>query len=153
MTERRQCTATSKQTGKQCGSTPPPGFTVCQWHGGGAPQVRAKAEERLRDLVDPAINRLEKLIDATYDAVALAAVKDVLDRAGYAASHRLEHTGADGGPIQVEQDVTYAFEERQRRILAIVDAARGRPDPAALPARSDLDPAGRSPDESLADIG
>jgi hypothetical protein len=71
----------------------------------------------------------------------------------YSLRQRLEHTGADGGPIQVEQDVTYSLEERQRRILTIVDQARGRSDPAALGARSDLDPAGRSPDEGLADTG
>lgn len=63
---------------------------------------------------------------------------------------RVEHTGADGGPIQVEQDVTYSLEERQRRILSIVDAARGRLDPAALPARSDLDSAGWGSDGSVA---
>ena len=122
-------------------------------HGGSAPQDKAKAEDRIREMVDPALSRLAKLIDDPYASVALAAVKDVLDRAGYAASHRLEHTGADGGPIQVEQDVTYALEERQRRILAIVDAARGRPDPLALPARPDLDSAGRSPDDGLSDTG
>ena len=62
---------------------------------------------------------------------------------------RIEHTGADGGPIQVEQDVTYSVEERQRRILAIVDAARTRLDPAALPARSDLDSSDRRANGSM----
>lgn len=59
-------------------------------HGGAAPQVKAKAEERLRALVDPAIDRLEKLIKDDSSGVALAAVKDILDRAGYGAKQRVE---------------------------------------------------------------
>jgi hypothetical protein len=50
-------------------------------HGGGAPQVQAKAEERLRALVHPAITRLAELIDQKeFPSVAIAAVKDALDR-------------------------------------------------------------------------
>jgi len=71
----------------------------------------------------------------------------------YSLRQRLEHTGPDGGPIQVEQDVTYSLEERQRRILTIVDQARGRSDPAALTARPDLDSSGGGADEGLADTG
>ena len=46
---REKCTATSKQSGKRCGHWPVPGATVCKWHGGGAPQVRAAAEQRLQE--------------------------------------------------------------------------------------------------------
>jgi hypothetical protein len=42
-----QCTAKSKQTGKPCGFPPVPGATVCRYHGGLAPQVQAKAQERI----------------------------------------------------------------------------------------------------------
>lgn len=49
MTEREKCTATSKQTGKRCGAWPVPGATVCRTHGGAAPQVQAKAAERVVD--------------------------------------------------------------------------------------------------------
>jgi hypothetical protein len=63
-------------------------------HGGAAPQVKAKAEDRLRDMVDPALNRLLKLIDDPFSSTALAAVKDVLDRNGYGARQRIEHSGA-----------------------------------------------------------
>lgn len=52
-------------------------------HGGGAPQVQAKAEERLRALVDPAITRLAELMaQGEFPSVAIAAVKDILDRDG-----------------------------------------------------------------------
>jgi hypothetical protein len=50
-------------------------------HGGAAPQVKAKAQERLRALQDPAIDRLAALIaQEMFPAVAYAACRDVLDR-------------------------------------------------------------------------
>lgn len=68
------------------------GGPVCRMHGGKAPQVMKKADERIRDLVDPALSRLAKLVDDPASAVALAAVKDILDRAGYGARQRIELT-------------------------------------------------------------
>jgi hypothetical protein len=41
-----RCSAKSKQTGERCKQRPVPGGTVCRFHGGAAPQVQAKAEER-----------------------------------------------------------------------------------------------------------
>ena len=53
--------------------------------------------DHFRDLVHPAISRLAQLIDsAESDAVKLAAVRDVLDRAGYKAPEKL----------QAEHDIT-----------------------------------------------
>lgn len=76
------CTATNRQ-GKRCGRRPIPGGMVCTNHGGAAPQVQAKAEERLKALIDPAIMRLAELVAQTeFPSVAIAAVKDVLDRNG-----------------------------------------------------------------------
>jgi hypothetical protein len=43
----RQCKATSKQSGERCKRRVSPGATVCAIHGGKAPQVIAKAQERL----------------------------------------------------------------------------------------------------------
>jgi hypothetical protein len=60
---------------------------------------------------------------------------------GLDAPRRQELTGADGGPIEVDQNVNYSIEERQQRIIAIVDAARARFDPPSLTGRSDLDSA------------
>lgn len=90
----RQCAGKSKQSGQRCKRRPIPGGTVCKIHGGGNPRVKAKADERLRALVDPAITRLEQLIQDPFGSVALAAVKDVLDRNDLAAKHRVEHSGA-----------------------------------------------------------
>lgn len=59
-------------------------------HGGAAPQTRLKAAERIAALVDPAITRLSQLLGDPAPGIALAAVKDILDRAGYGARQRVE---------------------------------------------------------------
>lgn len=90
-----QCSATSKTTGSQCRKPAIPGGTVCRNHGGNAPQVRRKAEERLAALVDPAIGALSRMIQQKrkIDAVTMAAVRDILDRAGPLRSERVEVNG------------------------------------------------------------
>lgn len=78
-----RCSARSKQTLNPCKQPAIAGGTVCRYHGGAAPQVMAKAEERLKSLIDPAITRLSQLIaQQEFPSVAIAAVKDVLDRNG-----------------------------------------------------------------------
>ncbi len=95
------CTATNRQ-GMRCGRAPIVGGTVCHYHGGAAPQVIAKAEERLAMLVHPAITRLGQLVDqAEFPSVAIAAVKDVLDRNMGKAAERVKVTGANDGPLEI----------------------------------------------------
>jgi len=50
--ERRRCTAKNR-AGNPCGRPPIRGGFVCPKHGGGLPRVKAKAQERLADLIDP----------------------------------------------------------------------------------------------------
>ena len=77
---RPRCGATNNR-GQRCRYPPIPGGTVCRFHGGGAPQVKAAAMDRLRALQYPAIDRLGKLIDQEeFPSVSYAASKDVLDR-------------------------------------------------------------------------
>lgn len=60
-------------------------------HGGAAPQVKNAAEERLRALEFPAIDRIAKLINQDeFPSVAYQASKDVLDRLRGRATERLE---------------------------------------------------------------
>lgn len=74
------CTATNRQ-GKRCGKAPIPGGRVCRMHGGAAPQVQLAAAERLKALEIPALVRLGELIEQReFPSVAIAAVKDALDR-------------------------------------------------------------------------
>lgn len=47
MDDSRRCTGTSKQSGERCGRPAIPGGTVCNFHGGKAPQVVAAAQRRL----------------------------------------------------------------------------------------------------------
>lgn len=95
--EPRKCSATSKQSGKQCGRWAIPGGTVCAMHGGKAPQVKAKADERLAALIPPAIKALQELIEgAKPDIARLKAVEAVLDRAGYAITRKHELSVPDG---------------------------------------------------------
>lgn len=47
------CRATAKGSGKPCRRPAIAGGFVCRNHGGKAPQVIAKAQERLADLIDP----------------------------------------------------------------------------------------------------
>ena len=53
-----QCTAI-KTTGNRCTRPAIPGGSVCRYHGGAAPQVKAGAAARLRAMVDPALGVLE----------------------------------------------------------------------------------------------
>lgn len=90
------CTATSKQSQKRCLRRPIPGGAVCVMHGGAASQVQLKAQERLNAMEIPALIRLNELMhQKEYPSVAIAAVKDALDRIrGKAAEQQtVEHTG------------------------------------------------------------
>ena len=93
---RLRCKAHSKAKGTQCGRTAIPGGTVCRYHGGAAPQVKLKAQERLDRLVVPAIGRLEQLMaQAEFPSTAYQAVRDILDRALGKPTERQEvaHSG------------------------------------------------------------
>lgn len=82
----QQCTAKSKQSGQRCRRAAVPGATVCRVHGGGAPQVRRRAQLRLAELVNPALAQLarELINDTTGTPMSrLRAIENILDRAGY----------------------------------------------------------------------
>lgn len=117
-----RCTATAKTTGKQCRRGAIHGGTVCKKHGGGAPQVKKAAAQRLRELQHPAISRIKKTIEAepviaideegkpvmfngrpvviesVTPGVALAAARDVLDRTGLETAKRHINEGDSVDP-------------------------------------------------------
>lgn len=94
LTESRRCTAKAKRSGTRCARWAILGGKVCPTHGGGAPQVQRSARERLNALVDPALAQLTRLVESpkVLDAVKLAAIRDILDRAGYGKHTRVEVT-------------------------------------------------------------
>ena len=86
--------AAHRTNGEPCNAFARHGARVCVVHGGRAPQVKAKAEDRIRDLVDPSLNRIARTIaDDQNPALALAAARDILDRAGYKATEKIQSDG------------------------------------------------------------
>jgi hypothetical protein len=92
---KERCKAKAKWSGQRCRRRPMLGQLVCDIHGGKAPQALAKAEDRMRDLIHPAITSLRRQIDAN----EFQAARYVLDWAGFRAVPDESH--ADLPPISV----------------------------------------------------
>lgn len=86
----RRCTANKSDGSDRCKAPAMQGGKVCRSHGGSAPQVKRKARLRLAELVDPAIGKLARIMAQGDDRVALRAVENVLDRAGYPRTANIE---------------------------------------------------------------
>jgi hypothetical protein len=119
-TLRVRCTAHSSRTGEPCRRWASHGTNVCTSHGARAPAVKRKAEERIRELVNPALAALARLIgDADLDragaeseAVRLQAARDILDRAGYSATQKVKIDGE----LIVETETDRAIREDLRAL-------------------------------------
>lgn len=102
----RRCTATNRQ-GERCKRAPIVGGFVCALHGGKAPQVAGAARARLLAIVDPALERLERIVrgappcercgrsDSDLNPSVVKAIQIVLDRArdsagGFGPNARLD---------------------------------------------------------------
>ena len=82
---RRLCSAHTT-AGKRCRGAAMNGATVCNKHGGSAPQVKAKsARVLLEELIEPALLALRDIVsDVKQPASArVAAARDILDRTGF----------------------------------------------------------------------
>lgn len=73
-----QCVATAKSSGARCSKPAIPGGSVCKYHGGGAPQVRAKAVQRLALARDMALDRLIEQLEPPESDLYAVQVKDLL---------------------------------------------------------------------------
>jgi hypothetical protein len=73
-------------------------------HGGGAPQVKRSAQQRLAALVDPALDNMARALKSQNMRAVVAAAKDILDRTVGRAVQPMRHSGS----IAVQD------EERQR---------------------------------------
>jgi hypothetical protein len=90
-----QCKA-HRKNGERCKNPPIRGAEVCRYHGGGSKFARDKANERLLEMVMPALNRIRRIIlnPKTSDEVALKAAREILNRTGFSERFALT-VGAD----------------------------------------------------------
>ena len=116
MKDSRRCTAKAHSTGERCKNAAIKGSNVCRVHGGSAPQVKRKAQERLNEMADATtasiqqdIKDLQKEYERAEDPKVKIAIlgelrqnwKVVLDRTGHGATEKREHSGSDGTPLEV----------------------------------------------------
>lgn len=96
-----------KLNGDQCGNAAIRGGTVCRFHGGSAPQVRAKAQVRNLMAADKLMAALLKIaLDERQPALTrLVAIRDGLDRAGLGARQTVDLDVQVGGKLSVYDQV------------------------------------------------
>ena len=116
LTHARRCSATNKKTGLRCKQWAILGGTVCRYHGGNAPQVRRKAEERLKALVDPAIEALHEILSDKKHPHRMAAIKEILERDGRIGQAVAK--AADDGLITYEQLEMIVRRRKQQQLEA-----------------------------------
>jgi hypothetical protein len=133
-----KCTATAKSTGNRCTQPPVPGAEVCRFHGGKAPQVRAKAAERvveqqvrraLANLDVPAVEdpftelgKLAGQVVSWKDALATLVnrlVEDAPCEACGAAGGRLRYESFATGAEQLRSEVSL-FERAMDRCASVL---------------------------------
>jgi len=122
-----RCTATASSTGERCKQPAIPGSNVCRFHGGAAPQVEAKAQERLDRMADSTTADMQAIIDDLADLYHSAPPEDrpdiakelrknwtaILDRTGHGKSEKRELedvSDGDGFGTTVVLDSEYVDE-------------------------------------------
>jgi len=121
MADPDRCTATASSTGKRCKQPAIRGSDVCRFHGGSAPQVQEKAQERLDEMADSVTADLQSRLDDVFGRLDRAEETDeyvkllrevrqlttsILDRTDHGPTETREVTGEGGGPVQVEVNET-----------------------------------------------
>jgi hypothetical protein len=124
-----QCTAISKQTGKQCKAKAIPGGTVCRWHGGNAKQVKAKAAIRAEvmnwGLGDSTVDPGEVLLRLVTQSAARAERYARLLQEAFDAAERLKAAHGRGTNIEAPGDENADTAETARRDLDRIFNAGG----------------------------
>jgi len=115
----RQCTA-HKRNGDRCKNAAIRGGTVCGYHGGNPPAVKAKARLRLEMASDRLARQLLNMTTDpnVADPVKLAAIKDTLDRSGLAGKTAVS-VEVGGKPFEMVFDSIMAGPRNAQPALAI----------------------------------
>lgn len=97
------CTAHRSASGTPCRANAIVGGTVCVTHGGRAPQVRAKALERMAAQVDPVLTELFAMYtnEKVDHAVKVRIMHDILDRTGFRPIDQLKLSGDAEAPLEI----------------------------------------------------
>lgn len=104
-TQSRRCRAHSSRTGEPCKNLAIQGSTACRFHGGAAPHVKAAARARIENAADLMAKELLKIaLTADSEGVALAAVKDALDRSGLKAPSEVVLSQGETKPYETVFD-------------------------------------------------
>ena len=113
-TDEQRCTGTSKQQGRRCIRYAQQGATVCYFHGGASPQVKAVTDKLFGLAADRALELLvDEMETAETSRDRIRAALGVLDRAGFGVLRRVEITT---GALEAEL-------ERLNREIAVMDDA------------------------------
>ncbi len=122
VSDARRCRAWLSDGSRRCRLPPIRGGTVCHKHGGSAPAVRAKAQARLLEAVEPAIAALRKALDVADVRATIAAARELLDRAGIGfvkatdSRHRFEPK-----PPVAEQIIVLRLPDNGRGLASVFD--------------------------------
>lgn len=113
----KRCSAKSSRTGEPCKKYAIVGGTVCDTHGGRAPQVREAARRRIESMVPDALSGIEALAGISgpgsqKDEVRLRALQDILDRAGLKGADKLEVSEQHLSNEQLDDLIAAALEAR-----------------------------------------
>lgn len=118
--DRRRCTHMYAD-GKQCEALPIHGAEVCISHGGQLPSTQKAARLRLLSMVEPALNCLERAMDAADWPVATRAAVAILDRAGFGPMMKVTVDG-----VQTSEYKELSDSELENRALQVLERVRQR---------------------------
>ena len=135
----QKCGARTRQ-GTPCQQSPLAGSTRCRMHGGAAPQVLAKAKERLALAADDAVSTLIRIMsdDRISPADRRHAATAILDRAGIGSKSELDVTVApwigvlEGVVAEASEGQamtrTHDYSTRLEAVPLLTDAQAAAPD-------------------------
>lgn len=121
-----KCTAKNRN-GKKCGRNAIEGGTVCNMHGGSAPQVRRRAALRMLAMADFALDALlHDMRDKKERRLRQVAYMSLLDRVGLKAAERfmIEETPHEPG---FDADLTQLTNEELETVRRLSKKVAGQP--------------------------